>query len=38
MMKCFFVVLILTGAVFTPAEAKAPYMFGASLTHLHWDK
>ncbi len=37
-MKCFFVMLILTGTIFTPAEAKAPYMFGVSLKNLHWDR
>jgi hypothetical protein len=34
-MKCFFVMLLMAGAIFTPAEAKAPHMYGAALGHLH---
>jgi len=34
-MKCFFVMLVVLSAVFTPAEAKAPHMYGTSLGYLH---
>ncbi len=32
-MKCFFVMMLIAGAIFTPAEAKAPFMFASHVGH-----